>query len=301
MSADLILGCLAQALPGRVPAEGASCLWDLPLRHDAMAALTGQATPFATEFSHNGGTGARPGSDGLSATAFPSGVWGTQVEIAESTCPVRYRRRELIIDSGGPGTQRGGLGQLIELESSEDAPILFFGTVERTQNPALGRDGGGAGRLGRMTLRSGPSFKAKGEQVIPAGDLLYFETPGGGGFGADVCITFPISLAAFGMADDYMTDADVREHFGRHVAGMRAGLRRVAVLRPNPQAASDHLRKKRKGRADQRADVFARRSRRRYGVDEPHRIDGRVHFPVSGDQSATHVSGPLAPVVRGEC
>ena len=72
---------------------------------------------------------------------------------------------------------------MIEFESSEGAPILFFGTVERTRFAAAGRDGGGKGRLGRMTLRSGPSFQPKGEQVIPADDLLYFETPGGGGYG----------------------------------------------------------------------------------------------------------------------
>ncbi|MEO0586849.1 MAG: hypothetical protein AAF078_04335, partial [Planctomycetota bacterium] len=35
---------------------------------------------FALELVYNGGTGARPASDGLSATAFPSGVWGSQIE-----------------------------------------------------------------------------------------------------------------------------------------------------------------------------------------------------------------------------
>ena len=34
---DLVLGCLAQALPDRVPAEGASCMFDLPMRHVAGA------------------------------------------------------------------------------------------------------------------------------------------------------------------------------------------------------------------------------------------------------------------------
>ncbi len=183
MIADLCLGCLAQAMPERVPAEGSTCLWDLPIRNDALAGMSGSATPFAAEFSHSGGTGARPMADGLSATAYPSGVWGTQVEIAESTCPVRYRRRDLIQDSGGVGRHRGGLGQLIELESSEGAPILFFGTVERTKFAARGRAGGGDGRLGKMTLRSGPSFVSKGEQTIPAGDVLSFETPGGAGYG----------------------------------------------------------------------------------------------------------------------
>ena len=151
---DLVLGCLHQALPGRIPAEGASCMWDLPIRSAALSRLDDNATPFAIELTHNGGTGARPAADGLSATAYPSGVWGSQVEITESVVPVRVRRRELIPDSGGAGRQRGGLGQVIELESSEGQPIALFTSLERMKYPARGRDGGGAGRLGRISLRS---------------------------------------------------------------------------------------------------------------------------------------------------
>ncbi len=181
---DLVSGSLHQAVPGLAPAEGASCLWDLPLRSAASAARSGQnATAFATEFTHAGGTGARPTKDGLSATAYPSGVYGTQVEIAESTAPVRIRRRELIQDSGGAGRYRGGLGQVIELESSENGPILLFAGVERTKYPARGREGGKEGRLGRITLKSGAQLSGKGEQTIPAGDCLVWETPGGGGYG----------------------------------------------------------------------------------------------------------------------
>ena len=183
LTCDLVLGCLHQALPGRVPAEGASCMWDLPLRSAALSGLDPNATTFAIELTHNGGTGARPGADGLSATAWPSGVWGSQVEVTESTVPVRVRRRELIPDSGGAGRQRGGLGQIIELESSEGRPIEFFASLERMKYPARGRAGGAAGRLGRACLRSGPRLAGKGEHTIPEGDLLIFETPGGGGYG----------------------------------------------------------------------------------------------------------------------
>ena len=181
---DLVSGSLHQAVPGLAPAEGASCLWDLPLRSAASAARSGQnATAFATEFTHAGGTGARPTKDGLSATAYPSGVYGTQVEIAESIAPVRVRRRELIQDSGGAGRYRGGLGQIIELESSENAPILLFAGVERTKYPARGREGGKSGAVGRITLKSGAQLSGKGEQTIPADDCLIWETPGGGGYG----------------------------------------------------------------------------------------------------------------------
>ena len=183
LTCDLVLGCLHQALPGRVPAEGASCMWDLPVRSAALSGLDPNATTFAIELTHNGGTGARPGADGLSATGWPSGVWGSQVEVTESTVPVRVRRRELIPDSGGAGRQRGGLGQIIELESSEGRPIEFFASLERMKYPARGRAGGAAGRLGRACLRSGPRLAGKGEHTIPEGDLLIFETPGGGGYG----------------------------------------------------------------------------------------------------------------------
>lgn len=184
MTADLILGCMHKAIPGTAPAEGAACLWDIPIRSAASAAREGQnATPFATEFSHSGGMGARPTKDGLSATAFPSGLFGTQTEVAEAEVPVRIRRRELIADSGGAGKYRGGLGQRIEVESAEDADILLFAGVERTKFAAKGREGGREGRLGYITLESGAKLRGKGEQVIPGGDTLFWETPGGGGYG----------------------------------------------------------------------------------------------------------------------
>ncbi len=180
---DLVLGCLHQALPGKIPAEGASCMWDLPLRSAAMSQHDDKATTFAIELTHNGGTGARPQSDGLSATAYPSGVWGSQVEITESTVPVHIRRRELIQDSGGAGKYRGGLGQVLEVESSEDQPILLFTSLERMKFPARGRSGGGDGRVGVARLEAGKHLAGKGEQIIPRDDLLIFETPGGGGYG----------------------------------------------------------------------------------------------------------------------
>jgi N-methylhydantoinase B len=41
MTPDLVYGCLSQALPDRVPAEGASCMYDLPLRNAPEAARPG--------------------------------------------------------------------------------------------------------------------------------------------------------------------------------------------------------------------------------------------------------------------
>ena len=183
MTPDLVYGCLSQALPDVVPSEGASCMYDLPLRHAPDAASRGN-TQFALELVFSGGTGARPTLDGLSATAFPSGVWGSQVETTEAVAPVLIARRELRPDSGGAGRYRGGLGQRIELCAASEQDILVFLSVERVLNPACGRHGGRPGAQGAIRIgRDGKTLPGKGEVRVRAGETLVFETPGGGGFG----------------------------------------------------------------------------------------------------------------------
>ena len=183
MTPDLVYGCLSQALPDVVPAEGASCMYDLPLRHAPEAVSKGD-TQFALELVFSGGTGARPHLDGLSATAFPSGVWGSQVETTEAVAPILITRRELRTDSGGAGETRGGLGQHIEMRSAVEEDIMLFLSVERVLNPAKGRAGGGSGAAGRIRIgHHGSDLPSKGEVRVKAGETLVFETPGGGGFG----------------------------------------------------------------------------------------------------------------------
>lgn len=183
MTPDIVLGCLHQALPDKVPAEGASCMFDLPMRNAPEVAANG-GREFAIEPVHNGGTGARPFSDGLSATAYPSGVFGSQVEITESVAPVVMWKRELRPDSGGAGEFRGGLGQRIEMTSSNNAPFIVFLSVERLKFPALGRKGGQPGALGRIRIKgNAEDIPGKGELRVEGDDYLIFETPGGGGFG----------------------------------------------------------------------------------------------------------------------
>ncbi|MGB0506011.1 MAG: hydantoinase B/oxoprolinase family protein [Pikeienuella sp.] len=182
MTPDLVYGCLSQALPDRVPAEGASAMYDLPLRSAPEVAQAGREA-FAVEFVHNGGTGARPRKDGLSATAFPSGVWGSQIEIAEAVAPVLFHRRELRMDSGGAGRQRGGLGQSIEVTPANDDAFTLYLSVERIKHPAQGRHDGGPGAPGRIRIGDGADLPSKGEFRVEPGQMLCFDTPGGGGFG----------------------------------------------------------------------------------------------------------------------
>ncbi len=187
MLPDVVLGCLHQAVDGIGPAEGTSCLWNFVLYGgDGIAGGArshANATPFTVTLFHSGGTGARPTKDGLSATAFPSGVRNTPVEINEAIAPILVRRKEYRRDSGGAGRYRGGAGQVMEIVSTEGAPFALSSMFDRVRYPPRGRNGGGDGASGRVRLASGAEIKAKGRQTIPAGDALILEMPGGGGYG----------------------------------------------------------------------------------------------------------------------
>ena len=138
---------------------------------------------FATTFTSNGGTGARPNADGLSATAFPSGVKGTPVEIAEQILPLLFWRKEYRPGSGGIGKTRGGHGQVIEIASRIGQPFDLLAAFDRIKHPPRGALGGSDGQPGRAYLASGDKLKGKGTQVIAADDKLILEISGGGGLG----------------------------------------------------------------------------------------------------------------------
>ena len=188
MLPDVVFGCLYQLLPERVPAEGTSCLWNLRL--GAGHGITAKAkdielseTTFTAMSFHSGGAGARPTKDGLSATPFPSGVRNVPCEVLEAITPIVIWRKELRQDSGGPGKYRGGLGQTMILGNRQAAEFAIFATFDRVKNPARGRNGGKPGANGSVELESGIQLKGMGRQVIPVGDRLIINMPGGGGFG----------------------------------------------------------------------------------------------------------------------
>ena len=182
MLPDVVFGCLRQAIPDRVPAEGTSCLWNLNVRGRTKGGEGGNYG-FSMAFTSNGGTGARPRSDGLSATAYPSGVKGTPVEIAEQITPLLFWKKEYRPDSGGAGRTRGGHGQIIEIESRVGEPFELLAAYDRIKHPARGRDGGRDGATGSVALKSGKKLPGKGFLMVPAGDRLVVNTPGGGGLG----------------------------------------------------------------------------------------------------------------------
>ena len=211
MLPDVVFGCLRQIIPDRVPAEGTSCLWNLNVRGETQAGSGGNYG-FMMAVTSNGGTGARPDKDGLSATAYPSGVRGTPVEIAESQTPLIFWKKELRPGSGGAGRTQGGHGQIIEIESGVDRPWDILAAFDRIDHPARGRDGGQDGAAGYVGLKSGQKFRGKGFQLVPPGERLVVLTPGGGGIGA------PDQRAAERVARD-LSDELVSEETARDLYG----------------------------------------------------------------------------------
>ena len=177
---SVVMGALADALPDNVMAPGFDGLWDTHV--SGVDRRSGEHFSF-TWFSA-GGTGALKGNDGLSATAYPSGIAGVPAEVIEALAPLVIRRRELRTDSGGPGESRGGLGQTMEIEVLTDEPWLFSGLYERTRFPAPGLHGGQAGAAGKLGTDNGVDLEPKISRLVPADTVALLEMPGGGGYGA---------------------------------------------------------------------------------------------------------------------
>lgn len=179
---DVVLGALHKAMPGVVPAEGASALWNIQI--SARPSDPDSDLPNREILMFNsGGTGARPAVDGLSATAFPSGVSTMSVEATEHVGPITVWRKDLREGSGGAGEMRGGLGQIIEIEARDGYDFWFNAMFDRVENPARGRDGGGTGGAGAVELTDGTKLRSKGRQQVKNGQRLRLSLPGGGGYG----------------------------------------------------------------------------------------------------------------------
>jgi N-methylhydantoinase B len=171
-------GALAKAVPDRVMAEGSAAIWIVQTR-----GVDRQGAPFTYVFFTSGGTGARPTKDGLSATAFPSGIATVPTEVIESLAPLILHRRELRADSGGPGRFRGGCGQHIDLSCQTQQPWLLACMFDRTRFPARGLLGGAPGAGAEFALSTGEQPNPKGQLVLQPDTLVHLGLPGGGGYG----------------------------------------------------------------------------------------------------------------------
>lgn len=176
---DAVLGALAKAVPGRIPAASQGTMNNLTVG----GVLDGRQ--FVYYETIGGGHGAHPEGDGLSGRhSHMTNTLNTPVEALEYTYPFRVRRYGLREKSGGKGKHNGGDGIVREYEFLTPATITV--NSERRELAPYGLAGGKAGAAGINTLiqkGKARTMPAKFSAQVEAGDVLRIETPGGGGWG----------------------------------------------------------------------------------------------------------------------
>lgn len=209
---DALNGALAQLVPDRVPAagEGGNTL-----------AIFGADRPGEGErfvfyeliVGTWGGTPVADGNDGLTNPA--SLAANIPVEVAESEFPIVVERYGLVPDTGGAGTQRGGLAIERVWRCLTPGTSLIVRS-DRADLPPYGLAGGGPGAPSANVLRrpdgTEETLPAMFSTSIEADDVYVHRTAGGGGFG-DPLEREPDAVAADVANEKVSVDA-ARERYG---------------------------------------------------------------------------------------
>ncbi len=185
---DVLLGALAQACPGKVPAASQGTMNNVTIGGSALSPGSSpkeRGEQFTYYETIGGGMGARPNSDGPSAVhSHMTNTLNTPVEALEYAYPLRVLRYEIRKGSGGDGKFRGGDGIVRALQVLTDCQVTLLS--ERRKVPPYGLDGGEPGQTGKnLLIRDGEEFPlpGKGSVDLRPGDVLSILTPGGGGYG----------------------------------------------------------------------------------------------------------------------
>ncbi len=171
----VIFGALSKIIPDRVIADSGSPIWNVYFK-----GVDRSNRKFVKMFFMSGGYGARAQSDGPACLSFPTNIANNPIEQFENQTPMLITEKSLITDSGGAGRYRGGLGQRLSFQSLSPEPLTFMIRHERIKYPPRGFLGGADGRLG-VDLLDGERIPGKSVTTIKQGQIVTFETPGGGG------------------------------------------------------------------------------------------------------------------------
>ena len=181
--ADVVFRALSRAMPGTIPAASAGTMMNVLL---GGRRATGDY--WAYYETVGGGSGARPGADGVSAVQTNmTNTLNTPIEIAEREYPLFFTRYAVRADSGGRGRFRGGDGIVRSFKVRRQTTLSVIS--DRALRGPWGLGGGLRGRPSTVTIvRGGRRARMSGKFVtrLSPGDEVVLETPGGGGFGRPV-------------------------------------------------------------------------------------------------------------------
>lgn len=178
---DLMGGLLGQGAPDALNAAGFS---DSP--HFMYSGFDGEGEWYQLFQIGFGGVPGRPAGDGPDGHSMWPAFTNVPNEFLEAYFPLRIREYATIPDSGGAGLHRGGNGIVIAYEMMEKGEVSIHD--DRWLTYPWGVNGGqpGARSTKRLVRTDGTeeNIPSKSDRIeVNPGDILYFNTWGGGGWG----------------------------------------------------------------------------------------------------------------------
>jgi N-methylhydantoinase B len=209
---EIIYRAMAPAMPDRVLAGSGGT----PATMNVFYGKRSNNLPFHSVIIRGGGMGASAASDGNQVYIFPANGANTPVEIFESDTPLIVEKRELCVDSGGPGKLKGGLGRRVVFRVPDDAdaprpPVNLGIQSGRFRYPPEGIFGGMPGSRARFLVNGRPG-NPYGLTRLQPGDVVTMDAAGGGGYGNP--LERDADAVANDVADGYVSLESAREIYG---------------------------------------------------------------------------------------
>lgn len=192
VAARMIIGhflteIIYRALSGVAPNKVIAASGGTPAQMNVFYGKRRNGKPWHSVIIRGGGMGASASSDGNYVYIFPANGANTPVEIIESDTPLIIEKRELLIDSGGPGRMKGGLGQREVFRIPDDqygpqSPVNLGIQAGRHIHAPEGLFGGNPGFRAQFLVNGVPGNPFGLTQLKP-GDVVTIDAAGGGGCG----------------------------------------------------------------------------------------------------------------------
>ena len=181
---DIIMGCLAQALPDGLGAAGAGMAGVIVV--SAPDPRTGRDRVSVINTIHGGGGGRRT-SDGVDGTEVRYAQRMVPVEIIEVETPIIMRTIRSVPDSRRAGRFASGAALEMEIENTASRAVMTVRNMNRFVFAPWGFRGGEKGLLGKTILNPDtPGERSIGKISVlemGRGDVVRITSPTGGGFG----------------------------------------------------------------------------------------------------------------------
>jgi N-methylhydantoinase B len=176
----VLAGVLAKATGGRMPADQET------IRYTGVYGTDAAGEPYLMREVLGGGSGGRYYADGEDTIHVVPDSRNLPAEFSEARFPFLVERLGLAVDSGGPGTFRGGLGYEKVIRMLTDG--YFMSIADRSILSCWGVRGGRAGQPFEVTIdpegqAEHPVDALADGEFVPAGTLIRIRTTGGGGWG----------------------------------------------------------------------------------------------------------------------